>query len=387
MMDVLSRYARKHTRRVIGLMSGTSADGVDAALVQISGAGSTLQARVERFHTTPYAPALREALFRLFAPDAPVSEVCGMNFRLGRVFAEAALDLISRAGISRGEVDLVASHGQTVCHRGGEYTMQLGEPAVIAELTGLPVAANFRPRDIAAGGQGAPLTPYADWALLRHPERARAVQNIGGIANVTYLPAGAGPEEVIGFDLGPGNMLIDGVARAVSGGDIGCDRDGEMAARGTVDADLLDWLMGHEFISRPPPKSAGREEFGDAFLQEVVARARASGVWGDDLAATVTAFTVESIVDGYRRFLEPRGEIDEVIVGGGGRYNPTLCRMLAARLPGRLLTHEDLGLSSEAKEALAFAVLGNETMLGRPANLPSVTGARRAVALGEIVLP
>jgi len=384
-------------------MSGTSADGVDAALVRISGSGETLRARLDCFHTTPFEPWVREAILRLCQPDAPVTEVCRMSFELGQLFAEAALGVMERGGLRSEEVDLIASHGQTVCHlperTGGGSTLQIGEPAMIAEATGVTVVADFRPRDMAAGGQGAPLVPYADWVLLRHPERARAIQNIGGIANVTYLPAGRGLEEVIAFDTGPGNMVIDAVVAHVTGGKMGCDQDGDLAARGRVDEGLLSWMMEHEFISRRPPKSTGREEFGAGFVGSLLAEAERRGVGAEDLVATATAFTAESIADSYRQFLSSQGGIDEVILGGGGSYNPTLCEMVRARLPGiamspgrvppatrpRVFRHEDFGINSKAKEAIAFAILGNETMLGRPANVPTATGARRAVILGKIV--
>jgi len=372
-------------------MSGTSADGVDAALVRVSGSGETLRVQLEAFHTTPYQPRVREGVFRLFRLEAPVAEVCRMNFELGRLFAEAALGLIEQAGLRREDVDLIASHGQTVCHlpasnASAGATLQIGEPSVIAELTSITVVADFRPRDMAAGGEGAPLTPYADWALFRHPERSRAVQNIGGIANVTYLPAGGGLAEVIAFDTGPGNMVVDGVVEHITGGKMAFDRDGELAARGRVDDTLLGWLMEHEFIARRPPKSTGREEFGAQFVRTVLERAEAMGIGAEDLVATVTAFTAESIAQSYRQFLLPLSGLDEVILGGGGSYNATLCEMVRARLPGtQVFRHEDFGINGEAKEAIAFAILGNETMLGRPANVPTATGARRAVVLGKIV--
>jgi len=402
-MDALSRYAAKETRTVIGLMSGTSADGIDAALCHISGTGETLRAEVVGFRCHPYEPEFRRELMALFTPNAPVGEVARMNFRLGRLFAEAALDLMRESGV--GEVDLIASHGQTVCHlpeirEGGRgyarptvgVTLQIGEPAVIAELTGVMVAADFRPRDMAAGGQGAPLAPYADWVLFRHAEKSRAVQNIGGIANVTVLPAGGPLESVIAFDTGPGNMVIDGLAAALSDGAVTYDRDGAWAARGKVEEARLADLMQHPFLARRPPKSTGREEFGAEFVTELLARGK--GMATEDLLATATAFTAESIAAAYRDFVLPRLAahgtvgIDEVILGGGGSYNTTLRRRLEERMSGaRVLAPEDFGINGEAKEALAFAILGNETVLGNPSNVPSATGAQHSVILGNITLP
>jgi len=386
-VEALACYATKESRLVIGLMSGTSADGIDAALCRVSGSGETMRVSLEAFVCRPYAPEFRRSLMALFTPEARVGDVARVNVALGREFAEAAREVARQAGVALSEVDLIASHGQTICHLPAEgATVQIAEPAVIAEITGVMVVADFRPRDMAAGGQGAPLVPYADWVLFRHPEKTRAVQNLGGIANVTVLPAGGGLAEVIAFDTGPGNMVIDAVVSRLSHGEAGYDRDGEWAARGEVDEALLADLMRHPFLALPPPKSTGREEFGEAFatrLLEAAGKRRA-----EDLVATVTAFTAVSIAAAYRDFVFPRWGVDEVILGGGGSYNRTLRRWLAERLPHcAVRTHEDFGINGEAKEAIAFALLGNETVLGVPANVPSATGARHAVILGKIVLP
>jgi anhydro-N-acetylmuramic acid kinase len=252
----------------------------------------------------------------------------------------------------------------------------------------VPVVSDFRTADVAAGGQGAPLVPYADWCLLTHPTRARAIQNIGGIGNVTYLPADAAPEQVLGFDTGPGNMLIDRAAQWVTGGALKYDRAGQLAAGGEIDYDLLDWLLSHPFLEWAPPKSAGREEFGEAFFDEV----RTRGLRRNDtalrltLVATMTAFTALSIVDAYERFLPAMP--DEIILGGGGTHNPTLVRMLADKIaPIPVRTHEAVGMNNDSKEAVAFALLANETLLGRASNLPSVTGASRRVLQGKWTLP
>lgn len=381
-------YAAAATRRVIGIMSGTSADGVHAALVEVSGEGEGTAARLVGFLHEPYERALWERILALFALECAVDEVCRMNFVLGEVFAGAARRLADQHG-GLGQVDLIASHGQTVRHlpRGRPAaTLQIGEPAVIADLTGVTVVADFRVGDVAAGGQGAPLSAFADWVLLRDAQRGRAVQNLGGIGNVTFLPAGGGLAGVIAFDTGPGNMLIDAVVAELTEGELAYDRDGEMAARGRADEALLGWLMGHEFIRAAPPKTAGREEFGTPLARELLSRARARGLRPEEVAATATAFTAESVADAYRRFLAPRGRLDEVILGGGGAYNRTLREWISQRLPGAVvLTHEDLGIPGQAKEAMAFALLGNEAMLGRAAGMPRVTGAARPAFLGKIV--
>jgi anhydro-N-acetylmuramic acid kinase len=395
-MNALARYAGKDQRTVIGLMSGTSADGIDAALARVSGSGEQIKASLVAFSRSPYESRVRNAVLALSSPEAPVADLCRMNFALGRLFAQAALDLIHARNIRPRDIDLISSHGQTVCHfppegpygdASGGATLQIGEPALIAELTGVVVVADFRPRDMAAGGQGAPLVPYADYALFRHPEKTRAVQNIGGIANVTLLPAGGGLEDVIAFDSGPGNMIIDALISAFTKGEKTFDEDGALSALGRIDEDLLGWLMQHEFLSRPPPKSTGREEFGSRLVGQLLDRASAADISAEDLLATAVAFTAESIADSYREFILPQHRIDEVILGGGGSYNATLRRMLQERLPDvSLFLHEDFGVSGDAKEALAFAILGNETMLGRPANVPAATGANRPVVLGKIVL-
>ena len=394
-MDILQRYARKEVRTVVGLMSGTSADGIDAALTHISGCGQDIKASLVAFDTVPYERKVRRALLALFSPDAPVADLCRMNFIIGRLFAEAALALLQRCEMSTGQVDLIASHGQTVCHLpqgaphadpSGGSTLQIGEPAVIAELTGVTVVADFRPQDIAAGGQGAPLVPYADYALFRHPEKTRAVQNIGGIANVTLLPGGGRLEDIIAFDTGPGNMIIDALVSVLTRGEKSFDEDGALSGMGRVDDDLLRWLMQHDFFSRKPPRSTGREEFGAPLVSELLDRAQTADISAEDLLATAAAFTAESIAASYRDLLLPRFQIDEVILGGGGSYNTTIRRMLQERLPDvAIFLHEDFGIRGDAKEALAFAILGNETMLGCPANVPAATGAQRPVILGKIV--
>jgi anhydro-N-acetylmuramic acid kinase len=356
--------------KVVGLMSGTSADGVDAAVVEIEGAPPDLSVELIGFTCVPLEPHQRARIFRLFDPSmGTVDQICGANFCLGEWFAEAALLAVAEAGLAPGEVALIGSHGQTIYHAVGpesavRSTLQIGEAAVIAERTGITTVADFRVADVAAGGQGAPLVSYVDWLLLRHSTRVKVVQNIGGIANATYLPPESDPSAVLAFDTGPGNMLIDDAARRATQGGQAFDRDGRLAAGGQVDEVLLGELMAHPYLVRTPPKTTGREQFGVQFGAEVWTRARRRGLCPRDIVATVTAFTAASIVDAYRRFLPTMP--DEVILGGGGARNPTLVATLCRELPAaRVMCHEELGMSSDAKEAVAFAVLAYEALHGR----------------------
>ncbi len=313
---------------VIGLMSGTSADGVDAALVQINGSAHSTRVRLHAFHTFPFPEGLREAILAASEPQiSTVDLLCRLNVALGEVFAEAALEVARQAGISINAVDLVGSHGQTVRHLPEpsllcgypiRATLQLGEPSVIAERTGVTTVADFRPRDMAAGGEGAPLAPYVHYLLFRDAQRSRIIHNIGGISNVTLLPAGGELTEVLAFDTGPGNMPIDGAVGRLTAGQETFDKDGLRARRGQVHQPLVEELLAHSFLPRQPPKSTGREAFGAAFLDQVFARGMELGVLGDDLIATLTAFTVASMADAYRRFVLTRlAQVESVLCGGG----------------------------------------------------------------------
>jgi anhydro-N-acetylmuramic acid kinase len=381
---------------VIGLMSGTSADGVDAALVQIEAGAGSIHLDLHAFHTLPFPSGMREAILAASDPrTGTVDLLCRLNVALGEVFAEAALEVSRQAGIAISRVDLIGSHGQTVQHLPepfplGGYpicaTLQLGEPSVIAERTGVMTVADFRPRDMAAGGEGAPLAPYVHYVLFHDVQRPRIVHNIGGISNVTVLPAGGDLVDVLAFDTGPGNMLIDGAISFLTRGQQLFDKDGVRARRGRVHQPLVDELRVHPFLDRHPPKSTGREAFGAVFLDRVLARGVELGVMGDDLIATLTAFTVATIADAYRNFILPRHSAVESILCGGGSRNPLLTSWLQREL------HEvtwrvcdDFGISADALEAVIFAVLAHETVCGCCTNVPSATGAEREVILGKVV--
>ena len=378
---------------VIGLMSGTSVDGIDAAIVRLEGAPPSLEWEVRSHSHCSFDQKLRDEIFACFQRETgSVDRLCRLNFALGRALSAAAIETVQDAGLSMAEIDLIGSHGQTVWHEppvgeGPGSTLQLGEPAVIAEITGVPVVSNFRTRDMAAGGHGAPLVPLADWLLLSHSTQIRAAQNIGGIANVTFLPPviekQSSAQHVLAFDTGPGNMLIDEAARLATDGTWKYDHDGILAAQGQVDEPLVGEWLAEPFFHRVPPRTTGRELFGTQRAAKYWAQATQRGLSPNDIVTTLTALTVRSIEHAYRTFLPTFP--DEVIVSGGGARNQVLMAMLTERLaPAHITTSAQHGLDIEAKEAVAFAVLAYETWHQRPGNLPAATGASRAIVLGSI---
>jgi anhydro-N-acetylmuramic acid kinase len=383
----LQRITRKRTRQALGLMAGTSFDG--------TGCGPETRILIREHATFPYDSEIKTALLKASTPErSSVDMVSELNFVIGELFAEAARKITEQAGLTSSDIDVIGSHGQTIYHCplagqttwGAPSTLQIGEPCIIAERMGVTTVADFRTRDIAAGGIGAPLVPYVDFILFGSKETSRLMLNVGGIANVTVLPRGCSVDDVFAFDTGPGNMLIDSVVREMTEGAQEFDRDGKMAAAGAIHEELVVELLGHEYFKTAPPKSTGRELFGSEFLAHVMGRAQSLGVSGNDLVATATALTPRSIHDACSRFVFPTVDVDEVIISGGGARNETLVRLLKDCFdPIGVVYSDDHGISSSAKEAVAFAVLANETLCGGSANLPGATGARRRTILGKIV--
>ena len=350
--------------RVAGVMSGTSLDGIDVAIVEIHGRRvSTIG-----FQSTPYSEEVRRAILGVSNTTTTTREISRLNFLLGELYARA----VQRACRRFGPVELIGCHGQTIYHEGGANTLQIGEAAVIAERTGVPVVSDFRTRDIAAGGQGAPLVPFVDCLLFGRSRRTRIALNIGGIANITVIPAG------VAFDTGPGNMAIDALVREHTHGRRSLDRGGRIAAHGNLNRPLLDDLLADTYYRKKPPKSAGREQYGAEF----VARLKRTGLPLSDLIATATVLTAATIAMAAAPYAPA-----ELIVSGGGAHNPQILSHLAAFLPGvSLATSADYGIAVDAKEAMAFAILAYQTWRRRTSNLPSATGARRAVILGKVTI-
>lgn len=351
--------------KIAGIMSGTSLDGIDVAVIEYP------PVRTIGFQSTPYPAAVRDRILAVSNTTTTTAAVSRLHFDLAELYARA----VNRALRRFGPVELIGCHGQTIYHEGRANTLQLGSPAVLAERTGVPVVSDFRARDIAAGGEGAPLVPYVDALLFRHPRRTRIALNIGGIANITVVPPRGA---VIAFDTGPGNMVIDALARSHSNGKLPYDRGGRLAASGRVNRALLRRLLAHPYYRRRPPKSAGREQYGVEF----VAALQQSGLPMLDLVATATALTAATIAEGIRMC---RAQPADLIVSGGGVHNPQIMAHLAALLPGcAISTSTDHGIDADAKEAIAFAILAHETWRRRPSNLPAATGANRAVILGSL---
>ncbi|AIY76356.1 TPA: anhydro-N-acetylmuramic acid kinase AnmK [Bacillus tropicus] len=378
---------------IAGVMSGTSLDGIDVALVRIEGSGVDSKVKLIHFTTVPFRNDIKSEIQQaLSIENSNVQLICSLNFKLGLCFANAVKEVCKEANFSLEQLDLIGSHGQTIYHQPKPEgnmiasTLQIGEPAVIAYDTNTTVISNFRTMDMAAGGQGAPLVPYSEVILYRDPSKNRLLQNIGGIGNVTVIPSQKSDQNVIAFDTGPGNMIIDEVCQRLF--QLPYDQNGEIAEQGEVVDEILTYCMNHPFLKMNPPKSTGREQFGEEFVSQLLKRYEKHSK--ENILTTVTMFTASSILHHYKEFILPYYEIDEVILGGGGSYNDTLVEMIRYGLKDEKCTifiQEDIGYSSEAKEAIAFAILANETYHRNPSNVPSATGAKKSVVLGNVTYP
>jgi anhydro-N-acetylmuramic acid kinase len=407
-------------------MSGTSADGIDIALTKISDAPPNLNAKLLNHTSVDFPPQVRKEILRIAEqPPVPAGDLSQLNFRLGEIYAEAALTACKRFRISPKKIALLGNHGQTIFHQGlpVQYlgrptasTLQVGDGSVIAARTGITTVSDFRPADIALGGQGAPLVPYADYLLYRHPKLGRVSLNLGGIANITALPAGCKPSQVFAFDTGPANILIDALVQHFTRGRQRFDRDGKLARSGRAAPALVDELMHDPYLTQKPPKSTGREYYGTAYVKNLLAAGRHHHVRPADLVRAVTIFTALSVIDALNRFVLPNHKIHQLIVSGGGAKNPLIMAQLEAaltphvgaqpaapqarklptssKLKGsssgfssnsiQILPSDTLGVPTAAKEAFAFALMAYETFHQRPSNLPSATGATAPAILGKI---
>ena len=423
----------KNPLLVLGLMSGTSADGIEAALVRISGAPPNLKSNLEGQASLPIPKPIRQKILQIAeGTPIPAAEISQLNFRLGALFAEAAISTCKKLHVPISRLDLIASHGQTIFHQGPPIpylgaatssTLQIGEPSIIAARTGITTIGDFRPADMAAGGQGAPLVPFADYLLYRHEKFGRVSLNLGGIANVTVIPAHAKPQDVFAFDTGPANILIDALISHFTHGRQRYDKDGAFAKRGQISRELMRTLLRDPYLRQRPPKSTGREYFGGEYVKELIALGHRYRLSPSDLICTTTMFSAVSVIDALHRFVFPKHKISEIIVSGGGAQNPVILQTLSAfaitgtnprdlytaaaprkisivmyeagassRPPTPVPKHalvsvrssSTLGVPTEAKEAYAFALLAYETFHHRPSNLPSATGATGPAILGKI---
>lgn len=383
----------------VGMMSGTSADGVDASLVRFKVRDDHIDFQLLEYLSAPYPKKLRNRIFQLFRDEkGSVKLLCELNFEIGEYFAKVAERLILASGFPKQGVSVIGSHGQTVYHlppgqkEMGSYipsTLQIGESTIIAQKMGIPVAADFRTADMAAGGNGAPLISIADYYLMSHGAKTRIIQNIGGIANCTLLIAGGGIDDILAFDTGPGNMVIDGVVFHLTEGKKKMDKNGKMAQKGSVDEKWLKTLLKNPYFNLKPPRTTGRELFGEQYARELIKQGRKRKLSDEDIVATVSMLTVHSIIDSYEKYCFPKAKPKEIILGGGGAKNKFLVNELKERIPAgiRLMTHENLGINSKAKESIGFAMLGLLAVLARPGNVPSATGAEKQVNLGKLYYP
>ena len=392
---------KKDKKYVIGLMSGTSVDGIDAAIVEITGHSLETEVNLIAFETFPFPPDVPQRILALCQPDTSrVDDICEMNFYIGYLFAEAVKHILQKSGMRASDIHLIGSHGQTIHHLPAfqplptarniknPSTLQIGEPAVIAHETGIPTIADFRVADMAAGGQGAPLVSYPDYLLFRDTAKTVGLLNIGGIANLTVLPANGSFDSVTAADTGPGNMCIDAVVNEITDGRERYDKAGQRAAQGTPYQPIIDEWLKHPFFHLPPPKTTGREMFGHTYAMECLEACRKHDLSANDCIATLTELTVQTITNYIAQFIIKQNPIDTLYVSGGGVHNQTIMQRLGELLADTSVEPVDnSGISADAKEAIAFAILANEALHGNAGNLPSATGASVRKILGKFVCP
>ena len=391
---------KKDKKIVIGLMSGTSVDGIDAAIVEITGDGLETEVGLIAFETFPFPSGVPQRILALCQPDTGhVDDICEMNFYIGHLFAEAVKHILQESGMRASDIDLIGSHGQTIHHLPKDAdidsnvshypsTLQIGEPAVIAHETGVPTIADFRVADMAAGGQGAPLVSYIDYLIFCDSVKTIGLLNIGGIANLTVLPANGTFDSVCAADTGPGNMCIDAVITEITEGTERYDKAGQRATQGTPHQRLIDEWLKHRFFQLSPPKTTGREMFGHTYAMECLEACRKHQLSDNDCISTLTELTVQTITEYIEQFITGKNPIDILYISGGGVHNQTIMRRLGEQLPNTAVEPVDnSGISADAKEAIAFAILANETLHGNAGNLPSATGASVRKILGKFVLP
>ena len=399
-MQEFIELLKKNKKLVIGLMSGTSIDGIDTAIVEVTGYGLETEVDLIAFETFPFPSSVPQRILALCQPDTGrVDDICEMNFYIGYLFAEAVKHILQKSGMRARDIDLIGSHGQTIHHLPKDAntacnvsrypsTLQIGEPAVIAHETGIPTIADFRVADMAAGGQGAPLVSYPDYLLFHDNEKTVGLLNIGGIANLTVLPANGTFDTVCAADTGPGNMCIDAVVSEITEGAEHYDKDGMRAAQGTAHQPLINEWLKYPFFQLPPPKTTGRETLGHTYAMECLAACREYKLSDNDCIATLTELTVQTIADYVARFITGQNPIDTLYVSGGGVHNQTIMGRLSELLANTAVESVDnSGISADAKEAIAFAILANETLHGNAGNLPSATGASVRKILGKFVCP
>ena len=394
-LEILQQMMTKDTRLICGIMSGTSVDGIDVAVARISGGGRGTRVEVVAYTETYYPEEVQQLVFsNAEASTSNVNDICVLHTAIAHLYADAVKELCEEAGMNVQSIDLIGIHGQTIHHlpeptQIGRHlvrsSLQIGSGPTLAALLGVPVLSDFRAADLAVGGQGAPLVPYVDYLLFRSSEEHRVMVNIGGISNITWLGAGCSEDDVIAFDAGPGNMIVDALVRKLYGREY--DEGGAIARSGRVNPDLLAWMRGHEFFRLEPPKTAGREIFGTEFVGNFLQIATELDVQAPaDMIATASECTVQSIV-GAARAINPKSESFDLYLCGGGARNQFFREGLTFSLPhARMKQLSELGVDADAKEAVSFAVLANEWLQGNAANMPRVTGARRKVILGCLSL-